>query len=415
VANYTIGGTVTGLPASETLTLLDNGADTLTLVAPGAFTFATPVAFNTSYAVTVGTQPLWQSCVVSNGSGVATANVTSVTVACSLKQATVTTLAGSGAFGLANGTGAAASFNSPIGVAVGASGDVYVGDFGNNEIRKITSDGVVTTLAGSPTGASGSANGTGAAASFNQPNGVAVDASGNVYVGDTENNEIRKITPDGVVTTLAGSGAPGSANGTGTAASFLSPRGVAVDAIGNVYVADAENNEIRKITPDGVVTTLAGSGTAGAADGTGTAASFNLPQGVAVDASGNVYVTDTVNNEIRKITPAGVVTTLAGSGTAGAADGTGTAASFNDPIGVAVDASGNVYVGDKSNNEIRRIEPTGVVTTLAGSGAASSANGTGTAASFNLPAEVAVDTSGNVYVAEEGNNQIRKITPVAPQ
>jgi sugar lactone lactonase YvrE len=184
-------------------------------------------------------------------------------------------------------------------VAVDSSGNVYVADYGNNMIRKITSAGVVTTLAGSST-TSGSADGTGTAASFNNPMGVAVDSSGNVYVADG-NNMIRKITSAGVVTTLAGTIAGGSANGTGTAASFNNPTGVAVDSSGNVYVADCSNFMIREITSAGVVTTLAGSTTYGSANGTGTAARFYNPNGVAVDSSGNVYVADYDNNMIRKI------------------------------------------------------------------------------------------------------------------
>jgi len=319
----------------------------------------------------------------------------------------VTTLAGSGNEGSANGTGTAASFGAPYGVAVDGSGNVYVADNLSNLIRKITAAGVVTTLAGS--GSAGAANGTGTAASFYTPSGVAVDGSGNVYVADFRNNLIRKISAAGVVTTLAGSGSAGASNGTGTAASFYFPFGVAVDGSGNVYVADQDNNLIRKITAAGVVTTLAGSGSAGAANGTGTAASFFAPTGVAVDGSGNVYVADEGNNLIRKITPAGVVTTLAGSGSTGSANGTGTAASFYYPFGVAVDGSGNVYVADYGNNLIRKITAAGVVTTLAGSGSAGAANGTGTAASFAGPFGVAVDGSGNVYVADTLNSLIRKI------
>jgi streptogramin lyase len=301
------------------------------------------------------------------------------------------------------------SFNDPRSVAVDASGNVYVADWGNNKIRKITPSGVVSTLAG--TGSWGSTDGTGTSASFNNPRGVAVDASGNVYVADSNNHKIRKITPSGVVSTLAGSDSQGSTDGTGTSASFNNPRGVAVDASGNVYVADSDNHKIRKITPSGVVSTLAGSGEFGSTDGTGTSASFSYTQGVAMDASGNVYVADFSNNKIRKITPNGVVSTLAGSGFWGSTDGTGTSASFSYTQGVAMDASGNVYVADIYNHKIRKITPSGVVSTLAGSGSTGSTDGTGTSASFNSPTGVAVDASGNVYVADWGNNKIRKITP----
>jgi IPT/TIG domain/NHL repeat/GYF domain 2 len=325
----------------------------------------------------------------------------------------VTTLAGTaGSWGSVDGTGSAARFASPVGVAVDGSGNVYVADSGNHTIRKITPAGVVTTLAGTA-GSVGSADGTGSAAQFNFPRGVAVDGSGNVYVADT--NTIRKITPAGVVTTLAGTaGTSGSADGTGSAARFYSPRGVAVDGSGNVYVADTFNSTIRKITPAGVVTTLAGTaGSVGSADGTGSAARFDDPSGVAVDGSGNVYVADTWNHTVRKITPAGVVTTLAGTAYSyGSADGTGSAARFCFPRGVAVDGSGNVYVADTNNGTIRKITPAGVVTTLAGTAlSGGSADGTGSAARFYSPSGVAVDSSGNVYVADAGNSTIRKITP----
>ena len=266
---------------------------------------------------------------------------------------------------------------------------------------------VVTTLAGS--GVAGYADGTGSAAQFNSPSGVAVDSAGTVYIADSYNNSIRKITPAGVVTTLAGSGTYGFADGTGTAARFDHPFGVAVDSSGTVYITDSYNNSIRKITPAGVVTTLAGSGAYGFTDGTGSAAQFNSPSGVAVDSSGTVYVADQFNHRIRKITPAGVVTTLAGSGTAGFADGTGSAAQFNYPTGVAVDSAGTVYVADVNNQRIRKITPAGVVTTLAGSGVGGFADGTGGAAQFNLPQGVAVDSSGAVYVGDTNNNRIRKI------
>ena len=211
-----------------------------------------------------------------------------------------------------------------------------------------TTTGTVRVLAGVPGGV-GSVDGTGAAARFDAPWGVAVDGAGNVYVADTANRTIRKVTTAGEVTTLAGSpGQSGSADGTGAAARFYEPAGVAVDGVGNVYVADYGNSTIRKVTAAGVVTTMAGSpGQWGSADGTGAAASFGEPEGVAVDGAGNVYVADLDNNTIRKVTAAGVVTTLAGSpGQWGSAGGTGTAARFYYPQGVAVDSDGNVYVAD---------------------------------------------------------------------
>jgi len=321
----------------------------------------------------------------------------------------VTTLAGSSFSGSANGVGTAASFNFPNGVAVDSYGNVYVTDANNQLIREISPGGVVTTLAG--TGSVGSANGTGALASFNYPYQIAADNAGNLYVADQDNNMIREIMPGGVVTTLAGSVTSGSSNGTGTGATFSSPRGVAVGTSGNVYVADSLNELIREIQPGGIVTTLAGSGVYGSTNATGLAASFYFPNGVAVDSAGNVYVADTDNNMIRKITSGGIVTTLAGSGAYGSVDGVGTAASFRRPSGVAVDSLGYVYVADTFNNTIRKITSLGIVTTIAGSaGVTGSTNGIGTATSFSNPRGIAVDSSGNIYIADTWNNMIRKIT-----
>lgn len=325
----------------------------------------------------------------------------------SANKGEVTTLAGSTKSGSNNGLGLTASFNYPQGVAVDASGTVYVADSSNNVIRKITPQGVVTTLAGSK--ASGSVDGVGPRASFNCPGGVAVDHSGNVYVADSSNHMIRKISAAGVVTTLAGSTTSGSMDGTGVAARFHYPTGVAVDPSGTVYVADYLNNKIRKITSGGVVTTLAGSAATGSADGTGASAFFHYPSGVAVDATGNIYVADSYNHMIRKITPAGQVTTLAGSTAGGFANGTERSASFSYPNGVAVDRYGDIYVADAGNNMIRKITRTGTVTTLAGTIISGSADGKGIAASFWSPSEVAVDATGVLYVADEQNNMIRKV------
>ncbi|HYI12015.1 MAG TPA: hypothetical protein VEK57_23375 [Thermoanaerobaculia bacterium] len=330
----------------------------------------------------------------------------------------VTTLAGfAGIAGSADGTASAARFDNPIGVATDSSGNVYVADSGNNTIRKINPAGSVTTLAGRAgvAGRSGSADGTASAARFNFPSGVATDSSGNVYVGDSRNNTIRKVTSEGAVTTLAGlAGTAGSADGTGSAARFSNPIGVATDSSGNVYVADFGNSTIRKITPARAVTTLAGlAETPGSADGTGSAARFNAPQRVATDSSGNVYVADTGNQTIRKITAMGAVTTLAGlAEDRGSVDGMGSAARFNDPTGVATDSSGNVYVADYSSSTIRKITPAGDVTTLAGlAGHVGSEDGTGSAARFFDPVGMAADSSGNVYVADSRNSTIRKISP----
>jgi len=333
----------------------------------------------------------------------------------------VSTLAGSiGAVGSADGTGAAASFFGASSVATDSAGNVYVADTNNCTIRKITPAGAVTTLAGTPSLLGGNADGVGAAASFRGPQGVATDGADNVYVADTGNGLVRKVTPAGLVTTLAGSRIifGGSADGAGASAGFSQPRGIAVDSTGTVYVADTANHAVRKITPAGVVTTLGGvAPLIGNVDGTGAAARFfssGGTNGIAADTAGNVYVADFGNNNIRKITPARVVTTFAGStlGLSGSTDSTGAAARFHGPIGVATDSEDNLYVADTINSTIRKITPGGVVTTLAGTaGVGGSANGTGAAASFQQPVGVATDSIGNVYVADTINNAIRKITP----
>ena len=322
----------------------------------------------------------------------------------------VTTLAGQTTAGFADGTGALASFDGLFGVAViPSSGVIVVADTNNNRIRLVTPGGVVTTLAGS--GSPAFANGTGAGASFNTPYGVAViPSSGVIVVADTTNNRIRLVTPDGVVSTLAGQTAGGSADGTGALASFSNPTGVAVTPTGDVIVvADFGNNRIRLVTyPGGVVTTLAGS-TSGSVDGTGAAATFSSPIGVAViPSSGNIVVADRGNHRIRLVTPGGVVSTLAG-GTSAFLDGTGTAARFSTPQGVAViPSSGDIVVADSSNHRIRLVTQAGVVTTLAGQTSAF-ADGTGTAASFSGPTGVAVTSSGDIVVADQSNRRVRLI------
>ncbi len=333
-------------------------------------------------------------------------------------------LAGTGTIGSMDGVGTLAQFHYPTGVAVDSVGNVYVVDTQNHRIRKITVSGTtseVSTLAG--TGAYGfmdDTNGMASSAQFNEPSGVAVDSAGNVYVADYSNHRIRKITVSGTtseVSTLAGTGTMGDVDGAGNIAKFNNPYGVAIDSDDNVYVADYSNHRIRKITSMGVVSTLAGTGTMGDVDGAGNIAKFNSPTSVAVDSDGNVYVTDSENHRIRKVTPMGVVSTLAGTGAIGFMDGAGNIARFNQPTGVAVDNAGNIYVADYSNYRIRKITSMGVVSTLAGTGIVGTSPCPGTSvicrgdsARFNQPAGVAVDNAGNIYVADQSGHRIRKIT-----
>ena len=324
-----------------------------------------------------------------------------------------TTFAGTaGSFAGTDGTGTAARFASPVGMGRDASNSLFVTDVGGSTIRKVTSSAVVSTLAGSY-GQAGSANGTGSSARFSRPYGAVVDGSGNVFVADYANGTIRQVTSAGVVTTLAGSaGSFGSTDGTGSAARFNGPVGIARDSSGNLYVADFNANTIRKIAAGGVVTTFAGTSSVyGANDNTGSLARFLNPSGVVADNNGNLFISDTGNHTIRKVTPAGVVTTFAGSaGVSGSADGAGTLARFNGPTGLAIDASGNIYVADTGNHTIRKVDTTGAVTTVAGlAGTAGSTNATGSAARFKSPAALAVTSGGILYVADTGNYTIRKI------
>ena len=317
------------------------------------------------------------------------------------KTALVSTLAGDGSTGI---------FNYPYGFTILPSGNILVADGFNNRIRSITPTGVVTTFAGD-----------GSSGIFNIPTGVAVLSNGNIVVVDLGNHRIRLITmPGTVISTIAGNGSPAFAEGTGTSAQFYAPRGVAVLPNGNIVIADGDNHRIRLITmPDGVVTTLAGGGSShgsGAfADGVGTNARFSYPSGIALLPNGNLVVADTVNHRIRLITmPDAVVTTLAGSGSTTFAEGIGSVATFYNPRGVAVLPNGNLVVADQGNNRIRLITMTSpaVVSTLAGNGSTLFAEGIGTAATFNDPYGLIVNSSsGVIIVADQGNNRVRLITP----
>lgn len=357
--------TIDSLSASETPFTLVNEA--LSIDADGAFSFKKhfPVG-GANYSVTVDTQPTGQFCMVSNGYGrTPKASVTNIDVQC--HAGTSFQLLAGGPSGSADGTGAEARFDVPVGIAFDSAGNAYVGDQGNRTVRKITPNGVVTTLAGTA-GQIGSADGMGANATFNLPDAIAVDGTGNVYVADTGNHNIRKISAAGAVTTLAGvAGNSGNADGPGTTATFNEPNALGVDSLGNVYVADAGNSAIRKITPQGVVTTLAGAADVRAAyvSAGGWGRAEPSLDGIAVDGANNIYSVDKANGTVLKITPAGAITVLAGDPDSYTSlhDGVGANASFGTPNGaITIDTAGNLYLADLLY--VRKITPAGAVTTV---------------------------------------------------
>lgn len=484
---YTITANVLGL--NGTLVLRNNGGDNLTVSADGSFPFPTTLANGSVYSVTVYSQPTGYTCTLGGNSGFMPPNDISVAVSCSINTLNMLSfVAGDlGGSGNVDGVGTTARFNSALGVAVDGSGNAFVADTFNHTIRKIATDNEVTTFAG-VAGSSGNVDGASGTSKFNNPNAVAVDGSGNVYVADTGNNAIRKITAGGMVSTLI-------ANTDMVSGATLSgPQGVAIDASGNIYVGDTNNLRILKIAgtvsvlttdaygpvqlatdstnlywsaedvsgggagflrtmplaggaasslsgvsdPVGVavvgtdvfftvfalnhaiwkrdslgnVTVYAGAtGTPGDwNDASGTNARFNAPWGLAKDGSGNLYVADSSNNAIRKISTTQVVSTIGGAAAkTGNNDGSGINARFYSPNGLGVDASGVLYVADYANHMIRQVTVAGAVTTFAGIGTAGYSD---TApVKFNFPTDVAVDSSGNAYVADSSNQVIRKVTP----
>ena len=321
----------------------------------------------------------------------------------------VTTLAGSGRPEVEDNAGASASFVEPFGVAVDARGNVIVTEGSqSNRVRIITPSGAVQTITGSE---EGYADGPGASALFNTPSAIAIDKRGNLIVADSSNNRIRMISTEGVVSTLAGSPSPGYRDGPADQAQFDSPVGVAVDREGNIFVADTYNDRVRKISAAGVVSTIAGAGTPGLVDGPAEGAMFDTPCGIAVDDQGNLFVADTGNDAVRKITAQGDVSTIAGAaqnaGAPYAPDG-----ELDLPVGIAVTHDGFLFVASQGNGCVHRITPEGEIALFAGD-SSGFANGVGSAARFNGPSGVAVDFQGNLYVADTGNYLVRKIAPVA--
>lgn len=392
---YVVGGSLSGLEDGNSLALANNGADALDLRANGSFTFATETSG--AYDVAVTRQPAWQQCAVSGGAGTATADVSGVAVACT-RAATVGTIAGSvGTNASIDGTGSAAAFAIPAGLTRDAAGNLYVTEVMSGNVRKVTPAGVVTTVAVGIPG----------------PVGIVAAPDGTLYIAASGTHEIYRLTPGGVLSSFAGSGARGGADGNGAAASFDTPYGLALDDAGNLYVTEFDGHRVRKVSPSADVTTFAGSGAAGADDGTGAAATFNRPVGIAVAADGGVYVADSFNHILRRITPAGVVTTFAGSGTLAEQDGTGRAASFAQPFGLALSADGVLFVADIVGNRVRRVSPNGVVTTLAGASNVAlpgSDDGAADTARFNGPSGLAlVPGSERIDLTDSGNSTIRRI------
>jgi sugar lactone lactonase YvrE len=331
----------------------------------------------------------------------------------------LTIVAGNGTPGFSGDGGPATSATlfTPKAVAVDAVGNIYIADTSNQRIRKVDSSGIITTAAGNGTYGFSGDGGPATGASLYSPSGVALDAAGNIYIADSRNHRIRKVDTSGIITTVAGNGTFGFSGdgGPATSATLSDPYGVAVDAAGNLYIVDQLNNRIRKVDTSGTIATVAGNGTPGFSgdNGPATSASLYSPSGVAVDAAGNLYIADTSNQRIRKVDTSGIITTVAGNGTGGYSGDSGpaTSASLNYPYGVAVDAAGNLYIADESNQRIRKVDTSGIITTVAGNGTAGYSGDDGPAISATLyyPRGVAVDASGNLYIADLYNQRVRMV------
>jgi hypothetical protein len=335
------------------------------------------------------------------------------------------TFAGNGNAGYTGDGGApgAAELNAPFGIAVDGAGNVYIADNSNSVIRKVSTTGIITTVAGNGTGGFSGDGGAATAAMLQSPTGVAVDASGNIYIADAANSRIRKVNTSGIITTIAGTGTPGYTGdgGAATAATVNSPVGVAVDGSGNIYIADYNNNVVRMINTSGDISTFAGTGTSGFGGdgGAATAALLALPTAMAIDASGNVYISDQGNNRVRMVNTSGVISTFAGIGTPGFSGdlGLATAAELLAPNGILIDGSGNLLIADQNNNRIRQVTTLGIIATVAGTGTSSYSGDGGSAllATLNTPMGLGMDGAGNIFIADYGNNVVRVLsTDIAP-
>ncbi|MHB8260539.1 MAG: NHL domain-containing protein [Bacteroidia bacterium] len=334
----------------------------------------------------------------------------------------ITTVAGRDSAGYTGdgGQATAAKLDLPYDITFDAIGNMYIADEFNHCIRKVNTLGIITTIAGTGTHGFIGDGGQATAAKLDYPRGVKVDATGNLYISDSENNRIRKINTAGIITTVAGNGTAGYSGdgGQATTAGLYNPNGVAFDALGNMYIPDDYNNRVRMINTAGIITTIAGTGTAtySGDGGQASVAELNFPSGVCLDAAGNLYIADQSNNRIRKINTAGVISTFVGNGTAGSSGdmGQATVAEINAPFGVVFDASGNLYIADRSNQRIRKVNTTGIISTIAGTGTSGYTGdmGQATAAELSSPFGVTIDAAGNLYIADDFNNRIRKVANV---
>jgi len=331
----------------------------------------------------------------------------------------ISTVAGTGLFGFVGDGGPAmnARLSNPLGVSADGLGNIFIADFSSNRVRRVSSNGVIDTFVGNGTAGYSGDGGPATLALFSTPYGIATDLEGNLFIADLNNHRIRKVTPAGVITTVAGNGVAGFSGdgGPATSGQIRSPSDVAVDSSGNLYIADTGNFRVRRVTPNGTLSTFAGTGGSGYAgdDGPALSARFNSPVGLAVDRDGNVFIADLFNHRIRRVTPAGVISTVAGDGTQGF-DGDGEAATnaqLNSPYGVTVDTAGTLFIADTVNHRIRRVGASGIIDTIVGTGIPGFSGDTNfaVAAQVNSPSGLSVDSEGNLFIADTGNNRIRKV------
>ncbi len=432
------GGTATASPASgdssTTVTLSLSGASTSggityqwqSAASSGGTYTNISGATNSTYNFSGISANTCYRCVVAcpYTSTSANSSVSCVTYTGGTTCTTITTIAGSGTNGHSGDGGAAtaATLAGLSSVVADASGNVYMVDAYNNIVRKISTSGIITLFAGSAGGGYSGDGGAATAATLSGCNGLAMDASGNLYISDASNYRVRKVNTSGVISTFAGNGTTGYSGdgGAATAAKLGIITSVACDASGNVYISDYGNSRIRKVNSSGIISTYAGTGTSGFSGdgGAATAANISNVASIATDGAGNLYLLDNTNHRLRKVNTSGIISTVAGTGSSGSGGdgGPATAAQLNRPSGVFVSNAGNIYISDQYNNRVRRINTSGIITSVAGTGTSgfSGDGGAATAAMLNLPTSVTTDASGNIIIGEYSNYRIRKVTGGAP-